>query len=426
MYLPPRRPFLPFTDVHRLLNNNIPTYIIGDFNGRHRHFGNGDNNTVGKSLVNLINQGKMLHLGPHFSTFISVTSATSPDKILSNKHNYLNYLSEPGEITTSDHLPMILRLSTQPFIVETPPTYKTNKANWELFKETLDNKIHLNNLNNCNLEQIETATNEWMEAIKKAIDKAIPKTSHTYVYQLKTTPEIRNLENQFNLLQHHAEHNGWTNANYREYIRIRAELRERCKENHNKNWDDKIRELVNYNKNSKEFWNKVNILKGKNIIHTNYMKDKDGNKYYTDKEKCTLMERTWRDVFRITDEEEAKFDRQHSDHIDTYININHLRVSPYPTSNICRLSNENTQTSVITKEEIKSHVQKFKYKAPGSSGISKIILQNCTDSAFEQLTDLYNACYSAGYFPQIFKRAIIKFIPKNNKSPIQPINYRPI
>ncbi len=129
------------------------------------------------------------------------------------------------------------------------------------------------------------------------------------------------------------------------------------------------------------------------------MKGKDGNTYYTDKEKCTLMERTWKDVFRITDEEDAKFDSHHSDHIDTYININHLRVSPIPTYNICRLINENTQTRVITKDEIKSHIQIFKNRAAGYSGISKIILQNCTDTAFEQLTNLYNACYSAGYFP---------------------------
>ncbi len=55
-----------------------------------------------------------------------------------------------------------------------------------------------------------------------------------------------------------------------------------------------------------------------------------------------------------------------------------------------------------------------------------MILQNCTDIALEQLTNLYNACYSAGYFPQVLKEATIKFIPKDNKSPIQPINYRPI
>ncbi len=138
------------------------------------------------------------------------------------------------------------------------------------------------------------------------------------------------------------------------------------------------------------------------------------------------MERAWRDVFRITDEEQAKFDKQHSDHIDAYINVNYHRVTSCPTSNLSRLSNENFQTREIEKEGIKRYIQKFKNKAPGFSKISKVILQNCTDKALEQLKNLYNACYSAGYFPQIFKRAIIKFIPKKDKSPVQPINYRPI
>ncbi len=59
-YLHPRRLFLPYTDMHRLLSNNIPTF----FNGRHTVFGSKDNNTVGKSLSNLINQGKLIHFGP--------------------------------------------------------------------------------------------------------------------------------------------------------------------------------------------------------------------------------------------------------------------------------------------------------------------------------------------------------------------------
>ena len=69
-YLPPR-PFLPYTDMHKLLSNSIPTYILGDFNGRHTTFGNRDNNTVGKSLINLIDQGKMINLGPNFPTFFT-------------------------------------------------------------------------------------------------------------------------------------------------------------------------------------------------------------------------------------------------------------------------------------------------------------------------------------------------------------------
>ena len=137
-YLPPRRPFLPYTDMHRLLSNSVPTYILGDFNGRHTTFGNRDCNTVGKSLINLINQGKMIHLGPHFSTFFSHNALTSPDKIFSNKHHYLNCISEPGELTTSDHLPIIFKLSTSPFLVEKPKVYKTHKADWDMFQAKLD------------------------------------------------------------------------------------------------------------------------------------------------------------------------------------------------------------------------------------------------------------------------------------------------
>ncbi len=108
----------PDTDMFRLLNNSIPTYILGDFNGRHSAFGNKDNTTVGKSLLNLINQGKMIHLDPHFPTFFTQNSSINPDKIFSIKHHYSNCTTEPGEITTSDHIPIIFKLSTIPIIIE--------------------------------------------------------------------------------------------------------------------------------------------------------------------------------------------------------------------------------------------------------------------------------------------------------------------
>ena len=69
-YLPPRRSFLLYTDMLRLLSNNIPTYILGDFTSRHVSFGNRENNTVGKSLINLINQGRMVHIFQHFLAII--------------------------------------------------------------------------------------------------------------------------------------------------------------------------------------------------------------------------------------------------------------------------------------------------------------------------------------------------------------------
>ena len=34
-YLPPRRPYLPFTDVHSIASQHEPSYIIGDLNAHH-------------------------------------------------------------------------------------------------------------------------------------------------------------------------------------------------------------------------------------------------------------------------------------------------------------------------------------------------------------------------------------------------------
>ncbi len=208
-YLPPRRPYLPDTDMHKLLSNSIPTYIIGDFNGKHTSFGNRENNTVGRSLMSLINQGKMIHLGPHFPTFYSHNSTTNTDKIFANKHNYLNCTCEP-ELTTSDHLPIIFNLSTKPFIKEKPKIYNFHKANWDVFKQHLNSHITVTNLESTSTEHLENATLSWIKSIKNAMEAAIPKSNYQYTYQLKVTEETKNLETQFKNLKEFSEHFGWT------------------------------------------------------------------------------------------------------------------------------------------------------------------------------------------------------------------------
>ncbi len=48
------------------------------------------------------------------------------------------------------------------------------------------------------------------------------------------------------------------------------------------------------------------------------------------------------------------------------------------------------------------------------------------DNAIQQLFNIFKACFSAGYFPIYFKKAIIKFIPEENKNTLNPLNYRTI
>ncbi len=187
--------------MYKLLSNSISTYIIGDCNGRHTSFGNKENNTVGKSLINLINLGKIIHLVPHFPTLLSHNSRTTPEKFFVSKHHYLNISCEPGEITTSDHLPVIIKLSTTPFLLEKQKVYKKNNADWELFQNKLNTQINLTNLDGNTIKQLEEASVHWLKTVKNAMDVAIPKSSYQFIYQLKTTPEITELKNQYKTIR---------------------------------------------------------------------------------------------------------------------------------------------------------------------------------------------------------------------------------
>ncbi len=56
-------------------------------------------------------------------------------------------------------------------------------------------------------------------------------------------------------------------------------------------------------------------------------------------------------ALRITEEEEENFDKQHSDYVDRYINLNYNRVNSYPTVDINRLYTGNHHTRAITIDE---------------------------------------------------------------------------
>ena len=133
-YLPPRRPYLPYQDFMKVIRKNIPVYFIGDLNAKHRFIGHNVNNNVGLALNNLINQGLISHLGPDFNTFIGERGTGKPDIMITNQHAYLNYSINQGPITSSDHLPLIIKLATKPIRIEIKESYNFKKADWNKFK----------------------------------------------------------------------------------------------------------------------------------------------------------------------------------------------------------------------------------------------------------------------------------------------------
>ncbi len=82
-------------------------------------------------------------------------------------------------------------------------------------------------------------------------------------------------------------------------------------------------------------------------------------------------------------------------------------------------------TIPIHIDEITKYFKSTKHKAPVTR-INKNVMEKCTNKTITMLFNLFNACFSAGLFPTAFKKAIIRFIPKEGKTPKDPMNYRPI
>ena len=70
----------------------------------------------------------------------------------SNKNVFFNYAIIQGKLTSSDHLPIIIKLSTKPIVKTRQEKYKFTGANWDLSKERIEMKIEVENRNN-NLSQ---------------------------------------------------------------------------------------------------------------------------------------------------------------------------------------------------------------------------------------------------------------------------------
>ena len=68
----------------------------------------------------------------------------------------------------------------------------------------------------------------------------------------------------------------------------------------------------------------------------------------------------------------------------------------------------------------------MKKKAPGESKIGHQIIKQLPENIIEYIKNIFNASLACGYFPKLFKSAILKLIPKEGKDATLPQNYRPI
>ena len=78
----------------------------------------------------------------------------------------------------------------------------------------------------------------------------------------------------------------------------------------------------------------------------------------------------WKNIFKISDEENANFDLTNEQLVKNFIEANKHRIEPYQFANRNRLNNNDLLTKELTYNEMMTIIRNFKNKAPGESGIT--------------------------------------------------------
>ena len=429
LYIPPRRGILPTEDILRFSRKNIPVYIAGDLNARHRNLGHNNNNEVGSALDILIRNNELLHLGPDFKTVIYERGAGNPDILLGNNRVHFNLMVTQGMITTSDHLPVIIKISTKPIVIRTQKRLGIKKADWEKFKEKVTNNMERLNINEegrLTEQDIDHKVKVWHENILSAMKNSIPEKTETILPHPKNTEKQKELQYRYGILKNLSEKYGWTIQLRTIFRFIQNELIEESRKNYNENWKKLIQNVEIKYKEPKTFWANIRRLQGGKQEIVPYIKDERGNKLYKDEEKEQQFRLVWSKIFKITDEENANFCPITEREVNEYLQENVERTEPYMYADLVRLEQGNYLTKPIENYHIKQIIKNFKDKAPGISGVRKSILEQLPAIAIERYKQIHNLALSMGYFPKYYKIALLCLIQKPGKSGTNPINYRPI
>ena len=427
-YFPPSRPYLPMRDLNRLSNIQHPVYLLGDMNARHVALGHSSENPIGRQLANRIHNDEWQYLGPDFRTFHAHSWTSKPDIVLCNRNAFFNYVISPGPPSTSDHIPVVLEISANPIAQPCTPRPHYKSANWDLYKTEIDSAMTTPNLDGKTVDEIEEELSRWYERVLAAKEKAIPKKNFKITPHANRSPLLNDIESDIRALLEEGRVQGWSREKYARLKTYQRRLLVEAKRLHVEKWDSLLKATADKVKEPWEFWSRLRRLKGtKTSSPVDYLVDEHGREVFEAEQREHVMRQAWQKVFRISDEENADFNEAFELRVQENLTRRANEISTHASADLSRLNEDDLYLCPITQEDVVRAIKRFKKrKAPGSSGIKQDDLKNLPMSAITALTNIFNASFSAGYFPQRFKAAQMVFIPKAGKNHHEPLGNRPI
>ena len=403
LYLPPSQ-IENLEDKLNSLINIIPTpfIICTDGNGHHQQWGSPQDNPRGIQLekwissnnLQLLNTGEPTFETPQVNYTHIDLSICSPSFASSLEWDVYH------ENLQSDHFPIEIKF---PEIQITPlkniPKFKTNKANWEKFQETLTLPAppFTTPSKTCQLME---------ESLLSAAKLSIPQTPLEFKPKFNKywwTPECSTaLENQKKALKTYKNNLGNIDL-WIQYKKCKAKFKYSIRKAKKESWAEFVGTL-NKDTPSTVVWNKIKMLRNKKTQKNIILKDSDSDSYISD-------------PLQISNKLAKDFSNRGNSTNE---------IPPHPVDNqTFSKSNLPHYNSNISSAELNRALTMGSSSTPGPDQLPPEIYRHLTEFQKLNLLTILNYFWNNG-LPKQWKNAIVIPIPKPNKIQTESSSFRPI
>ena len=423
VYSTPRYP-LTAAQLYNFIRPNKNTLLVGDLNAKHEALGSRNNNAQGEELMTLVetwpvavlNDLQPTHchgncLDYHIATTSFATYFTNygvHDSLGSDHNATMSLFDLPG-------LPMSTNL---------PKRYDYKRADWDLFKDTARTATHSMQALwppsvPTTTADIDNAVAQVTEVIQQAKDEAFPYKKkphgtplpHEVVELIKKKRALRKQKNRITVTNSRP----YTLELHNRMAEIRLQLNRLTAS---------IKRSVSQHKQAAEdqYW--MRLKENENNQHKFWKLLKERNK----PEKTSRPLKHGDDIARNDPDKAELFAKVLSERMQKPPPPDNDIIGPEAEQyyNDLQESREFYADETVQVQELQRAIRKTKIRAPGPDTVTNAEIKHLPQALLTVLCCIFTASLRLGYFPEAWKKATVKFIPKAGKNHSTVKGHRPI
>lgn len=426
---------------------NSSIIIGGDLNAKHSFWGNATPNQSGEKLfrwfnVNCVTQG-LKFLRSDLPTFYRTDTNSYLDIFIVSDNITVHHdqQSFPNLKTIdfeSDHRAVELKISLGFRIPRQPPKQIPNYSavNWTELNEHLNTKLgslHIPTDRILRKTEIDHILESLQEMIDDTLRHHVPLTTLNYSTQIPLPPNIIRIIKLKNTLRRQLHRNRYTPTSHTIKSHIRNAntiIKQLIQIHYDNHWKTKL-SSIQLNHNTFKEINKITKRKTYNKI-PNLINPLTNDSTDQPTEKANLLGQVFEDIHSQNNSlGQAWFTNLINEQVHKYIEIHNNPITILTRSNPITAQehhqSRNYSESLADPSDIKFYIKsRNNKKSAGKDKIPNFALKKLSSQFTQTLTTIINHCYNIGYFPDIWKLAIIAPVQKKGKPPNLPTSYRQI